>query len=75
MFAPFAVTVDIVILTVVDAQLQVLLIQRTGDPYEGVWALPGGFKGPDETLDEAARRELREETGVDAPRTPRAKTR
>jgi 8-oxo-dGTP diphosphatase len=67
-FASFAVTVDIVILAVVDAQLQVLLIQRTGDPYERVWALPGGFKNPDETLDEAARRELREETGVDAPR-------
>jgi 8-oxo-dGTP diphosphatase len=67
-FASFAVTVDIVILAVVDAQLQVLLVRRKGDPYKGVWGLPGGFKNPDETLDEAAQRELREETGVDAPR-------
>jgi 8-oxo-dGTP diphosphatase len=67
-FGSFAVTVDVVILAVVDAQLQVLLVRRKADPYEGAWALPGGFKNPDETLDEAARRELREETGVDAPR-------
>jgi 8-oxo-dGTP diphosphatase len=67
-FPSFAVTVDIVILTVVDAELQVLLVRRKADPYEGAWALPGGFKRPDESLDEAAFRELREETGVDAPR-------
>jgi 8-oxo-dGTP diphosphatase len=64
----FAVTVDIVILTMRDGRLHVLLVQRSGDPYAGTWALPGGFKRPDETLDEAARRELREETGVIAPR-------
>ena len=34
-------------------QLQVLLVRRKADPYEGAWALPGGFKRPDETLDEA----------------------
>ena len=67
-FPTFAVTVDIVILTVVDAELQVLLVRRKADPYEGAWALPGGFKRPDETLDDAAIRELGEETGVDAPR-------
>jgi 8-oxo-dGTP diphosphatase len=60
----FAVTVDIVILSVVDRRLEVLLVQRAGDPFRGWWALPGGFKRPDETLDEAAARELAEETGV-----------
>jgi len=63
----FAVTVDVVILTMVESRLHVLLVRRTADPYGGAWALPGGFKRPDETLDEAARRELREETGVSAP--------
>jgi 8-oxo-dGTP diphosphatase len=65
-FPPFAVTVDIVVLTIVGEILQVLLVERGGDPYRGSWALPGGFKRPDETLDEAAMRELREETGLDA---------
>ena len=67
-FPPFAVTVDVVILSVVDGELLVLLIERKAKPFKKAWALPGGFKRPDETLDEAARRELREETGVDAPK-------
>ena len=66
-FPTFAVTVDIVILSVVDGVLLVLLVERKDKPFKKAWALPGGFKRPDETLDEAARRELREETGVDAP--------
>jgi 8-oxo-dGTP diphosphatase len=65
-FPAFAVTVDVVILTIASGRLQVLLIRRGGAPFEGSWAIPGGFKRPDETLDEAARRELVEETGVDA---------
>ncbi len=65
-FPAFAVTVDVVILTMVDEQLHVLLVQRGQAPFEGMWAIPGGFKLPIETLDEAARRELSEETGVDA---------
>jgi len=65
-FPRFAVTVDAVVLTIVGEQLQVVLIQRDQAPYEGTWALPGGFKRPDETLDEAAARELREEAGLDA---------
>jgi 8-oxo-dGTP diphosphatase len=64
-FPAFAVTVDIVVLTMAKARLHVLLVQRGVDPFEGMWAIPGGFKRPDETLDEAARRELNEETGLD----------
>ncbi|MGF1666392.1 MAG: NUDIX domain-containing protein [Acidimicrobiia bacterium] len=67
-FPPLAVTVDIVILTMVDGELHVLLIRRGEDPFMGMWAIPGGFKRPTETLDEAAQRELIEETGVDAAR-------
>jgi 8-oxo-dGTP diphosphatase len=65
-FPPFAVTVDIVILTMSHGRLHVLLVRRGEAPYQGMWAIPGGFKRPNETLDEAAKRELREETGVDA---------
>lgn len=65
-FPPFAVTVDVVLLTMKDKRLHVLLIERGADPWYGAWALPGGFVRPDETLEEAAARELREETGVDA---------
>jgi 8-oxo-dGTP diphosphatase len=64
-FPPFAVTVDVVILTMSEGLLHVLLVCRGEPPYEGMWAIPGGFKRPTETLDEAAKRELREETGVD----------
>jgi len=65
-FPAFAVTVDVVILTVSGDGLHVLLVRRGVAPFEGVWAIPGGFKRPTETLDEAARRELAEETGVEA---------
>ena len=65
-FPAFAVTVDVVILTMSVAKLHVLLVRRGEAPFEGMWAIPGGFKRPNETLDEAAKRELREETGVDA---------
>ena len=47
--------------------LNVLLVRRGEAPYAGMWAIPGGSKRPNETLDEAARRELVEETGVDVP--------
>src|SRR5262245_2984910 len=66
-FPAFAVTVDIVILTMSGGTLNVLLVRRGEAPYAGMWAIPGGFKRPNETLDEAARRELVEETGVDVP--------
>jgi 8-oxo-dGTP diphosphatase len=66
LFPSFAVTVDIVILTMVEGGLRMLLIRRGEAPFKGMWAIPGGFKRPTETLDQAAKRELVEETGVDA---------
>ncbi|HCF98979.1 MAG TPA: hypothetical protein DEV93_00375, partial [Chloroflexi bacterium] len=65
-FPAFAVTVDVVILTMSNKRLHVLLVRRGVAPFEGMWAIPGGFKRPAETLDEAAKRELAEETGVDS---------
>ena len=59
-----SLTVDCVIFGLDDSGLKVLLIQRGQAPFEGQWALPGGFVHMDETIDEAARRELQEETGV-----------
>jgi 8-oxo-dGTP diphosphatase len=59
-----SVAVDLVIFTVRDRDLQVLLIRRGEAPYEGRWALPGGFVRIRESLEAAARRELEEETGV-----------
>ena len=59
-----AVAVDLVIFTVHDGTLQVLLIERGIPPFKGQWALPGGFILERETLEEAARRELEEETGL-----------
>jgi 8-oxo-dGTP diphosphatase len=65
-FPAFGVTVDVVILTMAEGALHVLLVRRGEPPFEGTWAIPGGFKRPTETLDEVAKRELNEETGVDA---------
>ena len=65
-FPAFAVTVDMAILTMSEGTLHALLVRRGEAPFKGMWAIPGGFKRPKETLDEAAKRELREETGVDA---------
>jgi 8-oxo-dGTP diphosphatase len=58
------VSVLVVILTVHDGELQVMLIHRTGEPFQGMWALPGGLLHPDESLADAASRKLFEETGV-----------
>jgi len=58
------VTVDLVILTIQEQQLRVLLVKRGVRPFEGEHALPGGFVREDESLEEAAARELEEETGT-----------
>jgi 8-oxo-dGTP diphosphatase len=72
-YARPSVTVDVVILTIVDAELRVLLVRRDQPPFRRAWALPGGFvrvgdgrRDQGEDLDDAARRELAEEAGLDA---------
>jgi 8-oxo-dGTP diphosphatase len=59
------ITVDIVLFTIRDRRLELLLIKRLAKPFENRYALPGGFVQEDESLEAAAARELREETGVD----------
>lgn len=64
-----AVTVDLVVLTVIDSDLKVLAVTRPDPPFRGRLALPGGFvragdQAPDESLDDAAHRVLTDETGL-----------
>ncbi len=59
------VTVDLVVFGHVDAKLKTLLIRRGRDPFAGKWAIPGGFLEMDEPEANAARRELKEETGLE----------
>lgn len=63
-FEMMSVTVDCVVFGLDSEDLKILLIQRDPEPYSGMWALPGGFLKSDETLEEAARRELSEETSL-----------
>jgi 8-oxo-dGTP diphosphatase len=60
----FYVTVDVVVLSIRDDALHALVVRRGREPFEGLWALPGGFVEPEEGLQDAAVRELEEETGV-----------
>src|SRR6476660_590376 len=60
-----ALTVDCAVFGFDEAELKVLLIQRALEPFKGRWALPGGFVRVDETVDDAARRALAEETGLE----------
>ncbi len=59
-----AVTTDCVVFGFDGVKLNVLLIERGGEPYKGCWALPGGFLNIDEDAPTGARRELEEETGL-----------
>ncbi|GAA2091988.1 NUDIX hydrolase [Streptomyces albiaxialis] len=63
-FPPFAVTVDLVVLTVRNHALCALVVRRGEPPFQGRWALPGGFVRAEEDLEAAAARELKEETGL-----------
>jgi len=49
-FSAFAVTVDVVILTMAEGVFHVLLVRRGQEPFKSMWAIPGGFKRPEETL-------------------------
>lgn len=60
-----AISIDCIVFGLSETKLKVLLIKRAEAPFQDQWALPGGFVRVDEGLDEAARRELVEETGVD----------
>ncbi|GAB4280287.1 MAG: hypothetical protein Kow0056_14510 [Coriobacteriia bacterium] len=60
-----ALTVDIAVVRGPEPDREILLIQRKFEPFEGKWALPGGFVNENEPLEEAARRELAEETGIE----------
>jgi 8-oxo-dGTP diphosphatase len=64
--SPFAVTVDLVLMTIAQGALSVLLQRRTQEPFAVRLALPGGFVGIDETLDHAARRVLGDKVGLSA---------
>ena len=59
-----SVTVDLVVVARQPAGLKILLVRRRKPPFQGCWALPGGFVNPHEPLEMAARRELFEETGI-----------
>jgi len=59
------VTVDMLMLRFREGKIELLLIQRDRPPYQGKWALPGGFIDMEETLQQSAERELREETGLE----------
>ena len=59
-----SVTVDVLMMSLRQRDLQMLLIKRRAWPFEGMWAIPGGFVMMNESLEAAAKRELQEETGV-----------
>jgi 8-oxo-dGTP diphosphatase len=69
-----AITVDAVIIADINNQLKVLLIKRKNEPFKELWALPGGFLEEDEELEAGAKRELKEETGLEVSSMEQIKT-
>lgn len=63
-YSSYSLSVDCVIFGYKEGKLQVALIERKNEPFKGKWAIPGGFVEGDETVEEAAARELQEETGL-----------
>jgi 8-oxo-dGTP diphosphatase len=59
-----AVTVDCIVFKDIETSIKILLIKRKNDPFKNSWAIPGGFLEVFESLEEGAKRELKEETGV-----------
>ena len=59
-----AIAVDVALFTIQDGTLKVLLVKRQQPPYRGAWSLPGGIVGREESVDDAALRELQEETNI-----------
>ncbi len=69
-----AVTVDSIIFKDVGSSIKILLIKRKNDPFRNSWALPGGFLEATESLEDGAKRELKEETGVEIERLEQLNT-
>jgi len=69
-----SVTVDILLMHPAESAWEVLLIKRLHNPFQGMWALPGGFIEMDEDLHKSAKRELLEETGLDMQQLHQFKT-
>lgn len=63
-YSKLSVAVDIIVFTIQNDELKVLLVKRKFPPFKGKWAIPGGFVREKENLEESAKRELEEETGV-----------
>ena len=68
------VTVDAVVFGIFEKKAKLLLIRRKNEPFKGQWALPGGFVDIDEELEDAAARELEEETGLSGIRLEQMRT-